>query len=152
MNALVGVRIQNKNCENISFIISDIKDLSIPDNTIDVVFGGWSMTSMRDNFPAVINVIAKVLKPNGRIILVENAGEDEFTRLIGINKLSMGMRKLYRAIGFTEQAILNTVISLPNAEVFYEAFPHLKDVHLESLRIHHRVLILEATVDELKMR
>lgn len=142
-------KVKNDFGENIHFYQTDVKDFNIESVKFDVIFGGWSMTSMRDDFPNVFKSLIKVLKNDGKIILVENAGDDEFAKITGIEELSFEMREFYKKIGFREQAILNTVIDLKNAQVFYDAFPNLTDTELESLKIQHRVVILEADCQDL---
>ena len=134
---------------NIQFILSDVKALDLPEHSIDVVFGGWSMTSMRDDFPGVFRVLNKVLKPDGKIILVENAGADEFSHITGIESLSAEMQKYYHRIGFYTEVVIITTINLPDAETFYRAFPNQSSKKLDSLRIRHDIAILTANAKNL---
>ena len=115
---------------------------------MDMIFGGWSLTSMRNSFDLILPMLKNVLKADGRIILVENAGGDEFSALTGIDELSHEMRNFYKSIGFEEKALLDTAIVLPDKKVFYSAFPNQANALLESLVINHKVLILEAKAQE----
>lgn len=134
---------------NIKFVLSDVKRLDLPEQSIDVIFGGWSMTSMRDDFPGVFRILNKVLKPDGKIILVENAGADEFSRLTGIESLSAEMQRYYHRIGFYTDVVIITTIDLPDAEVFYHAFPNQSNTRLDSLKIRHDIAILRANAKDL---
>lgn len=141
--SLMKINKEKNNLENAEFTLTDIKHLELPEKTVDVVFGGWSMTSMRDAFPEIFKVLKSVLKDDGKIILVENAGDDEFAAITGIEGLTLEMRDLYKRLGFSEKTVLSTCINLPNESVFYDVFPNQKDVKLDSLQIQHNVLILE---------
>ena len=142
--SLVEINYRKNHARNIRFYFSDMKDISFAEKSIDIIFGGWSLTSMRDSFDQILPILKRVLKDNGKIILVENAGDDEVSEIAGIEELSLEMRNFYRSIGFEEKALLDTTIVLPNEEVFYSAFPNKLHVSLNSLTIRHRVLILEA--------
>lgn len=141
--SLMKINKEKNNLENAEFVLTDVKHLELPEKTVDVVFGGWSMTSMRDAFPEIFKVLKSVLKDDGKIILVENAGDDEFAAITGIEGLTLEMRDLYKRLGFSEKTVLSTCINLPNESVFYDVFPNQKDVKLDSLQIQHNVLILE---------
>lgn len=141
--SLMKINEEKNALENVEFMLSDVKYLELPEKTVDVVFGGWSMTSMRDSFAEIFKVLKSVLKDDGKIILVENAGSDEFATITGIEELTSEMRDLYKRLGFSEKATLLTCINLPNENVFYDVFPNQKDVELGSLQIQHDVLILE---------
>ena len=149
-NSLLSINRKRNHKKNIRFYLQDVKDLIFPDNSVDLIFGGWSMTSMRDSFEKIIPVLQKVLKDTGKIILVENAGNDEFSRLVNIETLSFEMLNLYQEMGFSEKTILDTVICLPNRETFYDAFPNQSDVPLPSLAIEHKVAILESDAKSFK--
>ena len=142
---------QTKNfARHIEYELNDVKNAKLPPKHFDFVFGGWSMTSMRDSFAEIFDVLKGALKDDGKIVLVENAGNDEFASITGIDELSAKMRSFYKSVGFVEKAILDTVIDLPNKDVFYDAFPNQRGVELRSTIIRHRVLILEASADSLK--
>ena len=142
--SLMAINCRKNSAENIHFYLSDVKDISFREKSIDLIFGGWSLTSMRDSFDLILPTLKRVLKDDGRIVLVENAGNDEFARIAGIEELSLKMREFYRSIGFEERALLDTTIALPNEATFYAAFPNKTNVSLDSLTIDHKVLILEA--------
>ena len=142
--SLMEINYRKNHAENVRFYLSDMKDVSFAEKSNDIIFGGWSLTSMRDSFDQILPILKKILKDDGKIILLENAGDDEFSEIAGIEELSLEMRNFYRSIGFEEKALLDTTIVLPNEGVFYSAFPNKLHVSLNSLTIRHRVLILEA--------
>jgi ubiquinone/menaquinone biosynthesis C-methylase UbiE len=143
---------RNKNnvAKNVEFILSDVRDLVLEPNSVDVVFGGWSVTSMRDSFDVVFSVFKDVLKKDGIIILVENAGNDEFSRIVDIEDFSFNMEEIYNKMGFISKKVVDTTIKLPHKQVFYDAFPSKRGVKLSALGILHKVLILEMPATILK--
>lgn len=60
----------NRQPKNISFILSDAKDLDFPDNTFDVVTVAFGMRNIPDTIPA-LKQIKRVLKPGGRFLCLE---------------------------------------------------------------------------------
>lgn len=134
---------KNDDKNNIDFILSDIKDLKMKKNSIDVIFAGWSMTSMRNLFDIIFKIFKKILQKNGIILLIENAGNDEFSKITNIEKFTLDIEKTYIKMGFIEKEIINTIIRLPHENIFYDAFPNKNKISLASLDIQHRVLILE---------
>ena len=112
--------------------MSDIKDVKLEKNSIDYVFAGWSLTSMRDIYDQVFANLYQILKPNGKIIIVENGGQDEFCKLLGIEEFTEQMKNEYKKMNFKEKATLDTTIKFANEEVFYGAFPNYKKTVLKT--------------------
>lgn len=140
---------KNKN-KNIDFILNDIKEVEFQSESIDVIFAGWSFTSMRDIFDLLLPKFYNILKPNGKIILIENAGKDVFCRLMKIQKFTEEMKVIYSKMGFVEKTVLETEIRLKDQKVFFNAFPQCNGQPLESLNIQHNILILESNREKLK--
>lgn len=136
-------RDKNINAKNVEFILSDVVELKLEEGSIDIIFGGWSVTSMRESFYKIFEIFKNVLKKDGMIILVENAGDDEFSKIADIEKFSSDMEKTYNEMGFISKKIIDTIIRLPERQVFYDAFPNKNSVKLPFLDIRHKVLILE---------
>lgn len=136
-------RDKNADASNMEFILSDVRDLLIEPDSIDIIFAGWSLTSMRESFDIVLDKLRRVLRKDGVILLVENAGDDEFCKVMDINEFTSKMKDYYIDMGFCQKEIVDTTIKLPYEDVFYDAFPNKKEVTLPSLEIHHKVLILE---------
>ena len=137
---------KHKNKNNVEFILSDIKDVKLEKNSIDYVFAGWSLTSMRDIYDQVFANLYQILKPNGKIIIVDNGGQDEFCKLLGIEEFTEQMKNEYKKMNFKEKATLDTTIKFANEEVFYGAFPNYKKTVLKTLNIKHKVIIMEKNI------
>lgn len=137
---------KHKNKNNVEFILSDIKDVKLEKNSIDYVFAGWSLTSMRDIYDQVFANLYQILKPNGKIIIVENGGQDEFCKLLGIEEFTEQMKNEYKKMNYKEKATLDTTIKFANEEVFYGAFPNYKKTVLKTLNIKHKVIIMEKNI------
>lgn len=137
---------KHKNKNNIEFILSDIKDVKLEKNSIDYVFAGWSLTSMRDIYDQVFANLYQILKPNGKIIIVENGGQDEFCKLLGIEEFTEQMKNEYKKMNFKEKVTLDTTIEFANEEVFYGAFPNYKETVLKTLNIKDKVIIMEKNI------
>lgn len=137
---------KHKKKNNVEFILSDIKDVKLEKNSIDYVFAGWSLTSMRDIYDQVFANLYQILKPNGKIIIVENGGQDEFCKLLGIEEFTEQMKNEYKKMNFKEKATLDTTIKFANEEVFYGAFPNYKKTVLKTLNIKHKVIIMEKNI------
>lgn len=137
---------KHKNKNNVEFILSDIKDVKLEKNSIDYVFAGWSLTSMRDIYDQVFANLYQILKPNGKIIIVENGGQDEFCKLLGIEEFTEQMKNEYKKMNFKEKATLDTTIKFANEEVFYGAFLNYKKTVLKTLNIKHKVIIMEKNI------
>ena len=137
---------KHKSKNNVEFILSDIKDVKLEKNSIDYVFAGWSLTSMRDIYDQVFANLYQILKPNGKIIIVENGGQDEFCKLLGIEEFTEQMKNEYKKMNFKEKATLDTTIKFANEEVFYGAFPNYKKTVLKTLNIKHKVIIMEKNI------
>jgi len=134
---------KNFNAGNIEFILSDVKDLTMAPSSVDVIFAGWSLTSMRESLDIIFDNFRKILRKDGLIISVENAGYDEFCKIMGIDEFTSEMKDTYINMGFLPKETIDTTIKLPHENVFYNAFPNKKEVKLSSLDIQHRVLVLE---------
>lgn len=137
---------KHKSKNNVEFILSDIKDVKLEKNSIDYVFAGWSLTSMRDIYDQVFANLYQILKPNGKIIIVENGGQDEFCKLLGIEEFTEQMKNEYKKMNFKEKATFDTTIKFANEEVFYGAFPNYKKTVLKTLNIKHKVIIMEKNI------
>lgn len=144
---------ESKNRNEAIFINSSLENIDFDADRFDLVFGGWSLTSMRDVFDKVYPILRNAMKKDGQIIIVENAGDDEFTKIAGIEELTSRMRNFYVECGFEEEVTLNTIIRLPNQETFFNAFPNLKmkGISLPSLEIQHKVVIMRASATDFRL-
>lgn len=114
---------KHKNKNNVEFILSDIKDVKLEKNSIDYVFAGWSLTSMRDIYDQVFANLYQILKPNGKIIIVENGGQDEFCKLLGIEEFTEQMKNEYKKMNFKEKQHLIQQSNLQMKKCFMGHFP-----------------------------
>ncbi|MDO8513269.1 MAG: methyltransferase domain-containing protein [bacterium] len=143
-------RDKNLGANNVEFMLTDARDLIILPSSVDLIFAGWSLTSMRDSFDIVFRKLGDILRADGMILAIENAGNDEFCELLGINEFTEGMRSTYADLGFFSRTVVGTVIRLPRKGVFYNAFPGKWNVKLPSLDIQHNVSVLEMTASVLQ--
>ncbi len=98
---------------------------------------------MIESLDVIFRIFRNVLRKDGIILLVENAGDDEFSKIVGIEEFTSEIKNAYVNMGFTQRKIINTLIRLPCEDVFYNVFPNKNNVKLPSLDIQHKVLILE---------
>lgn len=140
-----------KNCDikNVKFILSDVKDLDFSKNSFDFIFAGWSLTSMRNLYDLIFPVFQNILKEDSTMILIENAGNDQFCNLLNINEFTKIMKEEYSKLGFCERTVLDTIIKLPNQKVFQDAFPQYEKTNLNDLEIKHKVLVLDKKIHKM---
>lgn len=88
----IGIDISNKQLEkakekskknNSSFICSNLTNIDIEDNTVDLVISSWVLGTVidLDERARCLNELKRVLKPNGIIILIENDLGGEFEEI-----------------------------------------------------------------------
>lgn len=142
-------RDKNANVSNVEFILSDMRDLVMKPNSVDMIFAGWSLTSMRDSSGIVFSKLREILRKDGVILSIENAGNDEFCEVMDIGEFTSKMKNEYVNMGFSPRKVIDTTIRLPHKNTFYDAFPNKKEVKLSSLDIQHKVLILEMKASDL---
>lgn len=147
--SLIEINKKKNKHKNILFILDDVKNIILLPESIDLIFAGWSFTSMRDVYSSILPMFAKSLKPNGKMILIENAGNDQFCKLVGIEKFTYEMKEVFMMMGFDERAVLNTIIKLNKKSDFLGAFPQFAGMLPKNLEISHRVSIFEADKEAL---
>lgn len=59
------------NGENIEFLLSKAEELPFPDETFDCVTSGFAMRNLTNNINTVLKEIHRVLKPRGKIVILE---------------------------------------------------------------------------------
>lgn len=134
---------KNSDTENVEFILSDARELTMKLDSVDIIFAGWSLTSMREFLDTLCDMFKTILRKDGLVLLVENAGNDEFCKIMDIEDFTSEMENIYAQMGILPKKIDETVIKLPHEDVFRNAFPSKQDMKLQSLEIKHKVLILE---------
>ena len=105
---------------------------------------------MKESFDIIFDIFKNVLRNEGMIILVENAGNDEFCKIMDIDGFTSKMKQTYIDIGFIPRKVIDTTIKLSHEDVFYNAFPNKMKVKLSSLDIQHKVLIMEMQASALQ--
>lgn len=61
---------RNNGPSNVSFVLSDAKDIHFPDNTFDAVTVAFGMRNIPDTIPA-LKEIRRVMKPGGKFLCLE---------------------------------------------------------------------------------
>lgn len=140
---------KNKNKTNIKFFLSCMEEVKIEEKSLDIIFTGWSLTSLRWHFDVIIPKFKRILKNEGKVISIENAGNDEFCKLMELEDFTHKINQKYYQYGFVPKKEIDTIISFPNKKVFYEAFSNKQEVVLPSLNIQHRVVVFEAEAKNL---
>ena len=74
--------------EKVTLICSDLCSISLEDNSIDIIYLSWVMGTILDlnKREEVLKELLRVLKPGGKILLIENNIDNEFEELRGRNK------------------------------------------------------------------
>lgn len=76
------------NKEKVTLIYSDLCDISLEDNSIDIIYLSWVLGTILDlnKREQVLKQLLRVLKPGGKILLIENNIGNEFEELRGRDK------------------------------------------------------------------
>ncbi len=74
--------------EKVTLICSDLCSISLEDNSIDIIYLSWVIGTILDlnKREEVLKELLRVLKPGGKILLIENNIDNEFEELRGRNK------------------------------------------------------------------
>ncbi len=142
-------KLKNSSYRNIQYILSNVAEIRLPSKSVDMVFAGWSMTSMKGHFAKLYTLFRRVLKDDGTIVLVENAGGDDFCDLVNISRLTDKMKRLYTKMGFSPRKVINTSITFPSIGVFNRIFPDKPGIVLPNLSLQFNVLVLDMTATQL---
>lgn len=76
------------NKEKVTLICSDLCDISLEDDSIDIIYLSWVLGTILDlnKREEVLKQLLRVLKPGGKILLIENNIGNEFEALRGRDK------------------------------------------------------------------
>lgn len=89
-----------------SFLLMDCEKMEFPDNSFDIIFDGGTFSSLDTTkaFPE----LARILKPDGRILGIETFGHNPFTNLKRIINKKTGKRTDWAADHIFNQKDLET--------------------------------------------
>lgn len=107
-----AVKMHREGHENWTIRVSDLRRLSLPDRSADLVVSGWSICyvassnqpSHRENLALVISEIRRVLRPGGTAIIFETLGAGE-PGPRPPDSLTTYFRSLEREYGFSHRWI-----------------------------------------------
>lgn len=72
-------RIEKLDFKNYTISLSDAYDLELPENHFDLLINNYMFDLLpEDDFPSILNEFKRVLKPNGRLVLVNMTKGDRF--------------------------------------------------------------------------
>ena len=71
------------NTENVKLYCCNLKQIPLPNHSIDIIYASWVLGTILDldERLKVLQEFHRVLKPNGAIILIENAENSEFEKI-----------------------------------------------------------------------
>ena len=119
---------QKSGYTNIEFVLGDIENLSIPDNSIDVVISNCVLNLVPDKFAAFCSIF-KVLKPDGHFSISDVVLTGELT---GIMKRIAELYAGCIAGAMTKDEYINTIheAGFKNIEIKKEKRVYLPDDYL----------------------
>ena len=119
-NMLDLCKLKCKNKENITFVKCDATKLPFNENSFDLVFASWAVSSMGElkNQKKALMEMNRVLKNNSSLVLVENHWKSEFVKLLGekpkyINSKVAQIRSIEK---FEIIKTINSVLAFDNVE------------------------------------
>lgn len=71
-------RVEEKNIENVEYLLSNLESINLPDACVEKVFAAFVLHEVPDLNQA-ISEIKRILKPNGRAVILEWKKVDEVT-------------------------------------------------------------------------
>lgn len=139
--------------DNIFPILSDIATLPLLDHSVDIIFSSWVIGTINNLVKQlqVLNEIKKILKPDGKIILFENAVGSEFEALRGRYPDPHNRTKTYNEWlikqGFEIKNLISTHFKFENQEKANSVFKAIWGDRLmrevQSSTIEHEIIIFE---------
>lgn len=83
---LANNKIINK--EKVTLLCLDLCDISLEDNSVDIIYLSWVLGTILDldKRERVLKELLRVLKPGGKILLIENNVDNEFEEIRGRTK------------------------------------------------------------------
>jgi len=102
------VRKKLRNCQNVDFLLGDIREMSIPSNTFDRIIISWVIHHLPiEERPDLLQSIVNTLKPDGKVFVIEFLNPPH-----GIPEIALF--KLFNGTGLFE----NVVFRKKNTAIF----------------------------------
>lgn len=102
----------DRNISNI-WIKGSAESIPFHDDYVDAVYSTWAYFLAGVDKTRGLQEVERVLKPEGKIIIIDNAGDDEFTSFA--DQIIAGDEEFYREYGFQRQ-ILESAFVFNNLE------------------------------------
>lgn len=137
--------------DNSEFIQANLINIPLPDNSVDIIISTWVLGTIKDiaERNKCIQELRRILKPNGKIILVENDifGEFEIIR----EKDKTNATKIYNDYlmncDFKEQKKFQTYFQFPNLDLAKKCFDVIYGKRISNkinnYTINHNIVIFE---------
>lgn len=137
--------------ENSLFLNSSLVNIPLEDNSVDLIISTWVLGTITDltEREKCLTELKRVLKPTGKIILVENAENSEFEELR--NRTSDSRTKDYNnwilANGFITEKEFDTYFSFNSLEEAKKCFEVIygKNISnkIKNNKIEHKIVIFK---------
>ncbi len=136
---------------NSEFIQANLSNIPLKDNTVDIIISTWVLGTIKDldERCKCIKELKRVLKPQGKIILVENdsIGEFELIRDKDKTNATKEYNDYLRTYNFKQCQSFQTYFQFPNLENAKECFNVIygKKVSdkINNYTINHNIAIFE---------
>lgn len=117
------IKIAKEKCSasnNIEYINSSAESvLSVPDHSVDIIFSAWGYVSTPSIARKVEQEFARILKPAGEVILVDNYFEGEFTEMRE-KKVDQREMCLVTQYGYDIIEVVRTAFEFPSLQLAKE--------------------------------
>lgn len=140
-----------KGVKNISFINSSGEKIPLGDNSVDVVICLWVISAIngRKRKSVILKEAERILKPKGKIILVENDWQGEFEAIREHPTRTKNYNEWLIKKGFIVSKKIKTYFKFKSLEIAKKVFGQIwgKRVSnkLKNNKIEHRVIIFMKT-------
>ena len=154
-DALASARAKLQGRVGISFIAASMEKIPLPDQSVDVVLSTWALSVIREvgRRDVVLREFARVMKPEGKLILVENDIGGEFETIRG-RYPDMRQTAEYNdwvtvVVGLKESKKIDTYFQFKSVDearrVIREIWGEKAATRLKSERIGHKVVVYSGT-------
>lgn len=146
---LANNKIINK--EKVTLLCLDLCDISLEDNSIDIIYLSWVLGTILDlgKRDRVLKELLRVLKPGGKILLIENNVDNEFEEIRGRTKdnRTKDYNKWVLSNNFKVIKQFNTYFKFNNTLEAKKVFDIIYGVNVaskvSSSKINHNIVIFE---------